>query len=202
MGNTNSPLRALGFVAAMPTDERDLLVRLQQGDERALEIFMQRHGAKLGAVAFALLGRSDLAKDVVQEVFIAFWEQREIINIHHNVAGYLARAVRNRALNLVRQERRHWRVEDEADVYDPSMMLVAYNAAERSLEDGDFLARVFQALKAVPPQPRKAFLLSWHAGLTYPEIADLLDVTVPTVYKMMYRATERLAQIFSSEVSP
>jgi len=198
---------------AMPSDSVDpaapgeqaldtaLVARLRAGDETALRVIVCDHASRLGAIAFALLGRDDMTQDVVQDVFVTLWEQRETLVIHQSLRAFLVRAVRNRAIDILRRERRYARFDDENVHAHLDTSSVVYNAAEGVLREADLDLELHRALRLVPPQPRRAFLLSWHAGLSYEEIADVLDVTVATVYKLMYRATQRLAVTFPPNAS-
>jgi RNA polymerase sigma-70 factor (ECF subfamily) len=181
-----------------PTVQADVasLARLCHGDEEALRAIVHAHVAKLTAVAFALLDQEDLANDVVQDVFVALWEHRATLNVERSLQGYLVRAVRNRAVDVLRHEQRQDRTSAALFTDQHPAGQVALNAAERNLDEADFEATVHRVLRQLPPQPRKVFLLSWHAGLTPSEIAELLGVSVNTVYQQMYRATGRLAELF------
>jgi RNA polymerase sigma-70 factor (ECF subfamily) len=184
-----------------PTDH-EALARLREGDEAALEFLMRTYAPRLGAIAYTLLGRHDLAKDVVQDLFVALWEQRASLDIRQGLSSYLARSVRNRALNAIRHERHQARFSDPETAFDSDTLLAAYNAGEHNVDVADFNAQVLRLLDTIPAQQRRAFLLSWHAGLSYPEIAELMDIAVPSVSQLMYRATQRLAAILPSALRP
>jgi len=187
---------------ALAARDRALLARLREGDEAALETLMRTYAPQLGAIAYALIGRRDLAKDVVQDIFVALWEQRASLDIQQSLGGYLARSARNRALNAVRHERNQQRFSDPATQFDAETLIAAYNTGERTIDEDDYTAQVLRLLESIPPQPRRAFLLSWHGGLSYAEIAELLGIALPSVYQLMYRATRRLADILPPSLRP
>jgi RNA polymerase sigma-70 factor (ECF subfamily) len=150
----------------------------------------------LSGLAAALLESNALVDDVVQDVFLYVWEHRATLDVRTNVLGYLQRAVYNRVFNVLRHERSQQRKTGNAADLDTDFPRVARNDAEQRLEDEDLEVRLRAALAHVPPSPRRVFLLSWQAGLTYREIAGLLGMTTRSVTKQMYRATQTLAVHF------
>jgi RNA polymerase sigma-70 factor (ECF subfamily) len=171
------------------------MARLRDNDVQALKILMHLYATPLGAVAYAVLGTNEFVDDVLQDVFLVIWERRMSLEIHDNVAGYLYRAVRNRAQNVLRHERTQHRVESVV-LRDTDLPLSASNTGEYSLDDADFKAQVYAALRRVPDGPREVFLLRWEQELSYDEIATMIGKPLPTVRVLMSRATKYLAEYF------
>src|SRR5262245_24468596 len=82
-----------------------LVALLRAGDRDAFEVIFRTHYAKLADYANTLVRSRDVAEDVVQEVFVALWTQRERLSTPDNLTGYLYRSVRNRGLNQLRHQR-------------------------------------------------------------------------------------------------
>jgi RNA polymerase sigma-70 factor (ECF subfamily) len=168
---------------------------MQRDDERALAELVHAYTRPLHATATMLLGGREGAQDILQDVFIAYWDRRMDIRSDENVGGYLHRAVRNRTVDFLRHERTQQRLADNLMMI-PDMPTVAVNAAERTLEEDDVRKQLIVALQHVPPSPRRVFMLSYKDGLTYQEISAALGVSVETVRRQIYRATQRLAAQF------
>jgi RNA polymerase sigma-70 factor (ECF subfamily) len=183
--------------SGVDSQARDALLmrHLRNSDPQALETLMQLYATPLGAVAYAVLGTNDFVEDVLQDVFVQMWERRASIEIHANVAGYLYRAVRNRAQNVLRHEQTQQRVE-RTMLREPDFRRATSNAGEQVLEEADFKAQVYAALRHVPESPREVFLLRWEQELSYDEIATMTGKTLPSVRVLMTRATKRLARYF------
>jgi RNA polymerase sigma-70 factor, ECF subfamily len=197
------PIRALGAVRDAPPDDeraareaRDsaLAVRVSNGDAVALSDLINHHLGKLVGVARAVLGSNELVEDVLQDVFLTVWEQRHALDTQRDVVGYLHRAVRNRSISILRQERSRQRITDDVATSDTDLRRASINDADEWMEHADIDIQVRIAVRALSPALREVFLLSWNAGLTYQEIATLLDISVGTVQRRMHRATRRLAQ--------
>jgi RNA polymerase sigma-70 factor (ECF subfamily) len=161
---------------------RSLLSALATGDESALERLFRDWYPRLADHAHRLLGERDLAEDAAQEVFVALWRGRSALPEAAALAGYLHRAVRNRALNQLRQRR--------GEQFDPdgSMVPSVPAVAHAQLEADELQAALDAAIGALPPRTREIFLLSRQQGLTYSAIAATLEISVKTVETLMGRA--------------
>ncbi|MBL8985024.1 MAG: RNA polymerase sigma-70 factor [Gemmatimonadales bacterium] len=178
---------------SLKTPSRDLVERIRQGDRDAFEVVFRAYYAKLTDYANGLVRTRDGAEDVVQEVFVALWTQRERLTTPDNLVGYLYRAVRNRSLNQLRHRRMvtDWQTRAAAEERSDAP------PADRDTERAEITAAVKQAVATLSPRCREVFELSRDRGLTYPEIAAALGISIKTVETLMGRALkgvrERLA---------
>lgn len=171
---------------SLPT--RDLLAAIATGDEAAFERLFRAWYPRLADHALRLLGDRDRAEDAVQEVFVALWRGRERLPAPEALTGYLHRAVRNRALNQLRQRR-----GDQVDVDGLLSASVAPEGPAR-LEAADLQRRILLALESLPPRTREVFLLSREQQLSYAAIAETLEISVKTVETLMGRALRSLRE--------
>ncbi len=161
-----------------------LATRLRAGDRDAFEEVFRRHYGRLADYAAGLVGSRDAAEDVVQEVFVTLWIQRDRVSAPENLIGYLYRSVRNRGLNFLRHQRLVTEFRTRHGAEEPSETV----PADRETEDSEIAAAVRQAVAALPRRSREVFQLSRDRGLTYPEIASTLGISVKTVETLMGRA--------------
>jgi RNA polymerase sigma-70 factor, ECF subfamily len=180
--------------AVKPESDAALVARLRTGDEGALLEVIRADTVVLTRYARVLTGSNETAADVVQDVFVSVWEQREGLQPRGPLRQYLLGAVRHRALNILRGERSRTRTAAAA-VQGDELISVTKNDALDRLAAEDINAVVARALGSVAPQCRTIFLLNWQAGLSYAEIAQQLGISIRTVYNQMYRATKMLASL-------
>jgi RNA polymerase sigma-70 factor (ECF subfamily) len=161
-----------------------------------VEVLFRAHYAALVTFAAHYTRARDVAEEVVQETFLALWERWEREGAGESDAvtrSYLFSAVRYRVLSVLRHERvaRRW---SEREVRE--LALDARDAVEHpgpAALDADDLARaVRRAVAGLSEKTRVVFLLSRERGLTYTEIAEVLDVSVKTVELHMTRALKAL----------
>src|SRR5687768_7707145 len=170
--------------------ELELLARIASGDRGAFEQLFRDHYAALVRFGEGLLRSRELAEDTVQEVLLNLWRQRETVRVDDSLRAYLYRAVRNRALNHIRNER----VRREAV---PQLVLEsreASPAADSELAETELEAAVRAAIAELPPRCREVFELSRVRGLKYQEIAEVLGISIKTVETQMGRALRSLRE--------
>lgn len=176
-------------VRGEPGSEAALLVRISRGDRDAFEGLFREHYAALVGFAEGIVRSREVAEDTVQDVLLNIWRQRETLRVDDSVRAYLFRAVRNRTLNHLRNER----VRREAVPHLESEMPYAPSGDARLME-GELEHAVRDAVAALPPRCREVFELSREHGLRYSEIAATLGISVKTVETQMGRALRTLRQ--------
>jgi RNA polymerase sigma-70 factor (ECF subfamily) len=158
---------------------------------RAFDTIVERLHPALATAVFVVVRDPQAAEDIVQEVLLAAWRNRDAITSASELPNYLFRACRNRAINHLRDRRTRARVvmTDGTPVPD---VPAAGAGADEALLAAEVRQALAEALHAVAPGAREVFLLSRQRGLTYTEIARTLGVSVKTVETQMGRALKVL----------
>jgi RNA polymerase sigma-70 factor, ECF subfamily len=165
-------------------NKRELVERLRAGDQEAFETVFRSHYAALADYAKGLVRSADAAEDVVQEVFVALWTQRERLTTPDNLVAYLYRSVRNRGLNFLRHERLVTLWQTKQAALEPAQS----PAADKYTERAEITEAIRAAAATLSPRCREVFELSRSRGLTYPQIAETLGISIKTVETLMSRA--------------
>src|SRR5688572_8002725 len=131
-------------------DDRELLEKIQAGDEAAYDTVFRTWYPILVRVATALLREVDAAEEVAQEVMLELWRRRHVIDTGVSLRAYLLRSIRNRSLNQLR----HLRVrrDTESDVealYDAPMQ------SDQPLVARELSEAIQVAMNALPPRCRE-----------------------------------------------
>ncbi len=180
-------LRGPSALLRLQSDER-LIALTRRGQSAAFETLCSRYQSRLLAFCRHMLGSREDAEDVLQEVFAAAFnavlaDERDI-----NVRPWLYRIARNRSLNHLRR----------ASAIGVDSMDVHF--AEHGLSTGDRVIRreSFRELLAdvqeLPETQRTALLLREMDALSYEQIADAMETTVPSVKSLLVRARISLAE--------
>jgi RNA polymerase sigma-70 factor (ECF subfamily) len=176
--------------------ESELLARLREGDENAYASIFREHYSWLVLIATRLLGERALAEEVAQDVMLELWRRRESLALTGPVRAYLHQSTRNRALNQLR----HGKTVRQSEPYvrlPTSAPHADAGAASREL------AAAARAAVAELSQPqREVFEMSRMDGLTYPEIASALAISVKTVEARMGRALRHLRERLAPWLPP
>jgi RNA polymerase sigma-70 factor (ECF subfamily) len=168
----------------------NLADRLRAGQPEAFEEVFRANFPRLADYARGLVGSQDAAEDVVQEVFVALWTHRDRVNTPENMVAYLYRSVRNRGLNFLR----HQRLVSDFQARKAAEGGTDSPPADQGAEESELAVAIRTAIEALPPRTREVFRLSRDQGLTYPEIAEALEISIKTVETLMGRALKTLRQ--------
>lgn len=162
--------------------------RIRQGDEEAFAEMVRACYADLFDFACSYTRVPEAAEDLVQEVLLNVWERRHTWHPQGSPRAYLFGAVRNRALNVLRDRRTR-----RAEVLD------ARGAAAEGDEDPEQALRYRElvqdyraAVAALPERRRLVFRLSRLYGLTYEEVAEVMGISLNTVRTQMTAALKHL----------
>ena len=168
--------------------EQQLLQQLSQGDKRALQQLFDQYYVNLCRVALRLVHRSEIAEEIVQDVFIYLWEKRGQWQITISVAAYLSQAVRNRSLNHLKSKAARY---DWAAIIEEHQHPVQTSPAE-DLQFSELSQVVERAVQSLPAKCQLVYSLSRYEECTYREIAEQLGVSVKTVEYYMGQALKHL----------
>ena len=133
------------------------------------------------------------AEQLVQDIFLNIWQMREKWSPQGTVRSYLYRAAKNRALNYLKSHR----LDIEIEQLEFQNATVAQFSLQEDYERKELLVAVQQAIELLPLRCRLVFVLHRQDGLTYSEIADVLDISIKTVETQIGRALKSLRKILS-----
>ncbi len=177
-------------------NDQQLVRKVQAGDKRAFDLLVLKYQHKIFALIARYVSDSHEVQDVAQEAFIKAY--RALPNFRGDSAFYtwLYRIAINTAKNhLVSRGRRppgrDVEVED-AEYYDGGAALRDLNTPENQLFSRELEAVVNNAIKNLPDDLRSAVTLREFDGLSYEDIAEIMDCPVGTVRSRIFRAREAI----------
>jgi RNA polymerase sigma-70 factor (ECF subfamily) len=163
----------------MPSDG-ELVVRAREGSREAAGELFRRHWPSAWRLARAVTGRRDMADDIAQDAFERAFAALSRFDRKRPFAPWLHRIVVNRALDLLRSERRLVGLETTERVEGEWRNV---GAEDRAL---------LEVVAALSPQRRVVIVLRYGLGYAPPEIAEMLSLPVGTVHSRLARALEEL----------
>ena len=176
----------------------DLVLRVAQGEERALGLLYDRFGAVLYAVAYRIVGQQADAEEVVMEAFAQAWREAPRFDaVRGSVAAWLTMMARSRALDLVRAQSRRARLTDTAareNTDQAPAMSAGLPAPGAAVEDEERRRAVGAALAALSPPQRAAIELAYYEGLSQSEIAERLKEPLGTIKTRMRLGMQKLRE--------
>ena len=171
------------------TDE-ELVARATAGDLESFNQLVSRWERPIYALAYRTLRREEDARDVVQEAFLRAFRGLKGFKGEAKFSSWLYRITLNLCRDWLRKERRAPIVQTPEGV-DPVDMADEQAAPTESVEE--LVARremsdaVAKAMAELPEEQRTAIMMKEYHGLTFQEIADLLDCPLSTVKTRLYQ---------------
>lgn len=159
-----------------------LAVRAAQGDERAFEMIVRRHGSLMRAYAARILGGWADSDDVVQTAFITAWNKLPDLADGTALKAWLMRITSHAAIDRIRARKDHSSLEDY-DAPTPESKSPAAIAENHSQ-----IEALSGALEKLPQIQRQCWIMREVGGESYDEIAKQLDVPLSTVRGALSRA--------------
>jgi len=170
------------------------LRQLKLNDEGAFDALFQHYSALVYRFAYSYLKSRVEAEEIVQDCFLKIWEKRQQLRDDISLKGYLFTTAHHGILNQLRRSQHQQRFQTHVATQQPA---VATNEAEYSEMEVLYQA----ALEKLPPKRRQIFILSRQQGLTYPEIARQLNLSVKTVETQIMQALKFLRIYFRAHGS-
>lgn len=164
------------------------------GNKQAFKYFFDKYYNELCNFVNIYLHNNDLAEEVVQDIFVYFWENKSRINIQSSVKSYLFSASKYRSLNLLRDQKRNSELQK-------SIEKETHGAFEMSTDfftdPNEFKKLLDDAVEQLPEKCKRIFLLSKQEELSNKEIAEKLNLSVKTVENQITIALKKLRSFLS-----
>jgi RNA polymerase sigma-70 factor (ECF subfamily) len=185
----------------MQTEDQSDIAQVIQGDPQAFAALVQRHQRRLLGLLKHVSGSQELAEDVAQEAFVRAYRKIHLYEGRSSFYTWLCRI----AMNLLANERRHKRLENQAtrEGFDVAMSSSGYASdAEHAAVREEVRQSVQAAIQLLDTERRAVLLLRDFDGLDYEQIAEVLEIPVGTVRSRLHRARSELKTILESRLGP
>jgi RNA polymerase sigma factor (sigma-70 family) len=172
-----------------------LIWKFNRGSADALRAIYEKYRTAMLTVATALCNDVHTAEDSVQDCFVAFARTGRRLKIQGSLKGYLITSVVNRVRDYQRAGKRQRLRLNEADGIS-----CRYEGPEISAICDEQTQRVSHALAKLPPEHREVVILYTRGRMTYREIADLQNVSIPTIQRRYHFGLDQLRVLLNGEV--
>ena len=171
--------------------DEDLMQLLRRGDPRAFEAVYDRHSGAAFSLAYRMVGRGNVAEDVVQEAFLSIWRSgARYERARGSVRTWVLGIVHHRAIDQLRRSSVHdtRRASDEGI----EERLESGERTDVEVARRDEAETIRSAMQTLPPEQSHVIELAYFGGFTHTEIAEILDVPIGTVKGRMRLGLHKL----------
>jgi len=170
--------------------EQEIWSQLRKGQRKALASLFDRYYELLYQYGIRILPHPESVEDEIQQLFVRLWERRRKLPEVPMVKAYLLRALRNALLDEIRRRKQVLTVSKARMV--PTTTFSAETNWIKLEQDDERSEQLRQAISTLPDRQRELIFLRFYQGLSYPEIALLLDIEYQSVRNTVHRAVKAM----------
>jgi RNA polymerase sigma-70 factor (ECF subfamily) len=159
--------------------DKEIVALFKEGSQKAFEVLYARYKRQLLYLGKRALKNETDLEDMVQDIFVQLWETRDSLNPELSFSGYVFTLMRNRILYRYRHFDVHSRFAQHILINAED----STNETEDTIIENDFTVLLNGVIENLPPMQKEIFLLSRKEGLTYKEISEMLQISVPAIQK-------------------
>jgi RNA polymerase sigma-70 factor (ECF subfamily) len=164
------------------------------GDTSAFEQLIERHQALVAGTVARMLGSNSDVEDIAQQVFIRVWKSARRYVPRAKFTTWLLKITRNLVFNELRRSKRHAHVplQSEPGAEETPLKDETNPAPDASLLETELQRAIEEAIMQLPESQRMALVLRRYEQLSYEQIAEVLNLSVPAVKSVLFRARTEL----------
>lgn len=174
-------------------DEALVLLKVVRGDQDAFRVVFDRYRDKVYFFALKLVHQPSQAEEIVQDVFLKIWVNRQSLANVQNFDNYLCTITRNHAFNILKRCAHEKQITAELNRQSSTNDI----STENIILQHDYERILLQAVEKLPPQQKLVYIMSREKGLKRAEIARELNISPETVKAHMYAALKFIRSSFN-----
>jgi len=178
----------------------ELMLKVKAGDLHAFEQLVETHQHRVVGTVAKMLGDDMEAEDIAQQVFVRVWRSAIRYEPTAKFTTWLFTITRNLVFNEVRRRKRHGATSldesrpSEDDQAKHQLVDSGVKVPDASMLDQEMMSAIQRAIEELPETQRMAIVLRQYEETPYEDIAEILELTVPAVKSLLFRARTELRE--------
>lgn len=178
-------------------EDKELIDRLRNGEESALTELYNRFWQSLFMSAYNILKDKELCEDIIQDIFMNIWNNREKLEIHISLKGYMYACARYQVFNHFKKNKDKIHVE----LFDDLDKRFQHATPETLLMHEELVQQINAIVERLPQKCQQVYKLSREEQLSHKEIAAQLDISTKTVENHITKALQTIRLSMGSSTS-
>ncbi|MDD4516305.1 RNA polymerase sigma-70 factor [Massilibacteroides sp.] len=167
--------------------------RIVKGDQNAFRLFMDMYSKDLFFFAQGYVNSRETAEEIVSDVFLEVWHNRQALDQIRSIKSWLLTIVRNRAISYLRKTSVNHSVISFDSIED--FFLPAVVSPDEQIISKEEIENINRAINNLSPKCKEVFLLAKFEKLPYKEIAKMLNISVKTIDVHIANAIQKISEI-------
>ncbi|MRX68357.1 RNA polymerase sigma-70 factor [Flavobacterium resistens] len=172
----------------LSNQDKTLIDRLRSGDESALTELYNAFWQALFVSAYNVIKDKELCEDIIQDIFLNIWTNREKLEIHISLKGYMYACARYQVFNHLRKNKDKIHVE----LFDDLEKRFQYTTPETQLMHEELVQQLHLIVETLPEKCQAVYKLSREEQLSHKEIAERLNISTKTVENHITKALQTI----------
>lgn len=167
-------------------NEKELLIRLRDGDEEAFAHLYNNYKQQLARNFIRVLKSKELAQDATQDLFLRVWDYRQAIDPDQPFIALLVHIAKRVTIDYFRKAAKDERLQD----YILHNSRLVYTHIEEHVIAKEQIQLVQQIISELPAKQRTAYTLHKLEGKSYKEVSEIMGISASTINKHIYNASQ------------
>lgn len=176
-------------------DEKTVLINLSQGNVEAFEQLYEVYSRRLFGNLVKLTKSKTVAQEILQELFIKIWDNRENIDPCNSFRSYLFKIAENQVYDFLRKSVRGKKLQKQILASTKTQ----YTYIEEKLVAKENTSIIHEAIKALSPQRQLVFQLCKIEGKSYEEVSNILGISTSTISDHIVKGTRSVHQYINTK---
>ncbi len=166
--------------------DNELVTRSLKGDVRSYEELVRRYERLVGRVIYPYAGRDAAVEDLTQETFLRAYDRLSTFNPEYRFKTWLLAIANNLGIDTLRRRR-------DVVEFNPDLHGRVTRGPEAAAAQAELSRSVQDAVISLPESYSVPLVLRYAEGLSYAEISEVLDISIPALKSRLFRARNMLA---------
>lgn len=184
--------------------DTQMVLAVREGDTTAYRGLVEKYQTRVYQMVYGMVRNREDARDITQDAFVKAYDNLHRFRLESSFYTWIYRIAMNLAIDFLRKRQRRGTSEFDEDIAqrdgDGGISDVHnQEGPARSLERKRLYARIMDAMEELPEDQRQVILLRELEGLSYKEIAEVMEIPEGTVMSRLYYARKKLQKLLSDE---
>ncbi len=182
-------------------NDQDLIIQLKKGNPEAYKTVVNQWKDMIYNTVLGILQHPEDAEDITQDVFVQAFESIHQFKGESKLSTWLYRIAVTKSLDWIRKKKRKKRFGFIQSLFTGESLepieLPEFHHPGVVIENKENASVLFQAIQKLPENQKVAFTLNKIEGLSYAEVAEILETSVPSIESLMHRAKQNLRKFLA-----
>ncbi len=181
-----------------------MVLAVREGDTTAYRGLVEKYQTRVYQLIYGMVRNQEDARDLAQDAFVKAYDNLHRFRLESSFYTWIYRIASNVAIDFLRKQKRRGTTEFDEQIAardaDGAMVEQHHqDSPSKTLERKRLYARIMDAMQELPEDQRQVILLRELDGLSYKEIADVMEIPEGTVMSRLYYARKKLQKMLASD---